>query len=1338
MPEFFGLCSRHSPKPCKLGWSQSVHPRVGTFPSDFLPSQNTIYFISTDAGYNFSPPVISPGESFGSPIFGLLNLGELSIQFDSFSPVSRIVLFFARTSNRLNSAHILTQAEINSINPITGIGEINVGEYIFDAIAVTDQIEVINTQLTADEQQQITNGTQTESDIAFRKLFQQDIPDARSRLDGVKPNIVGIEYRLDNGDSKAVSALDDSGSGFFVGENSAHDYRDGSSKILRVNLIKITERLPLPPGNSQPDPGSLQAQARIPRAGDVIYLTYVAIREHYFRQSVQVSWSVNAISLPPQCFSYPTKTKVCSFRFYEWTIPSGDIVAGWRVVETHNAPINFVAPMNPDGITNLGDFIIGSGTGIVTIPYMPANSTVNQILGFVNNRATMPTYDMNINQNGGFHINSGTLGNNSSFRNSDWFRRNNFEFYQSNTDAQKHVFFNVHPKSLRKRDVDKFGIERFLAQEIETDLTSGKLTFFPFMDDEHLNNPGLTSNFALDRTNCKFSPIVPIVNWTIGNAEVDCGVGSGVALGLPNTNGDILAVFGITSPIISERLELDTRILVEKFAHEGNTDNLNTVAIIGSGSGANSISCVADLLRTSAYTVHTNSDGFICFNIFDYGQAYDGMRTLEYRPDLPLTASTVTDPSKFENLLGYSGILGDAPGFSPGVVLGSSAFSDISSFQYKTNSRENVKNRFPKVQDSQIEEITVSKSKDKITIPVSLAYNGITEIFYSLNNKIDVIILFKIGSQISGSIDSISLNQTTGSTERFNHSWFKADTIEINGNGIENIEIKDILITQLKNEVSDDFLKDPSKSSSSDKNAIYKNNLYKKNILFKSDVISIGQDLQGKIYIFFNDQDKGISCVQSDDQLKKWFYYYGVIESITGIKVQHPFVIDSRQQNKCTLLYLFNGNIMSKQIDYNLFRFEDAFLIERFEQDILVLNTNGLNQEKLSIFSRDGKILRRSKISYPAAGDMKDPIFLNLIGLDINTGKYVPEEQRLVNKVNTSGQQIVVQESVRKNPIAIGNSTAFTNSSIKDIFFSGYRRQSGEHRIFFLGTTVNGIELQCHFSLDDGIVWYDLWEFVQFKYSRLKMDKNKNTQFIDQGSSGGSLFSVDPLNREETYPFGINIHWSRLKRHKVSGSNPLTIDSNSQTLKITCPYVIHHEFSGESFLFYVYNKCLLCKIFHDGMIDNTAKEEIIKENDNTLEKMDYVKFIIERKTRSYFIDGNLDNDDIKEEIHYFINTTTNEQQIEGNIILNSQFGIGSFNASRNIPDQRVCAYRFSNCNIRVFYKLENSPKLHAATWTGSEWIVEEFMKNTQNQLPVRLPDDNNVKKVTGGFGSNIF
>jgi hypothetical protein len=333
---------------------------------------------------------------------------------------------------------------------------------------------------------------------------------------------------------------------------------------------------------------------------------------------------------------------------------------------------------------------------------------------------------------------------------------------------------------------------------------------------------------------------------------------------------------------------------------------------------------------------------------------------------------------------------------------------------------------------------------------------------------------------------------------------------------------------------------------------------------------------------------------------------------------------------------------------------------------------------------------------------------------------------------------------VRKNPIARAPATAFVNADINDIFFSAYRKDNGELRLWFLSLTENSPntgELQCHFSVDDGQSWFDLWEFIANAYNRLRMDVDKKTQFIDRSASGTttptSLQATDPQEGNQLAQFGINVHWSRLARHKIGDEGESTINSESQVLEVSSPYVFYQSATDRVFLFYIYQGCLLCKVFNDALFSDAAASRGASSPPEDA-GMTRVKDVIERQTRAHFIDGSLSSSELREEIHGFANEDTQEIMAEGNIIFKYPFAADNLTDDRTISPQRICAIDLPTGLVRVFYKHADSVNLKSALWTGSEWWAEDFLRDLEKVADIEVPDTSGFTLVTGGFGGTGF
>ena len=1325
MSAFISLCPTGIT--CRTVWANSYPNFVGVYPDDLLPARRTTWHANMDTAFAFKPAIgggttfLPIGGLFGGPLGpGLGGFGPP--QFDTFVSQTVIRIIFARTANRINIAHVLTQSEIDS-------EEINVGEFVFEAVAVTDTKEVIDLQLTEIEEQEALNRGEVLEDRSFRKLFEQDITDVRNRLVRVGRNLVGIEYRYDN-------ATDASNLSLAPGPNgnpSNVSSRDASSKTIEADLGKaISENKPEEADDEHPE-GSLQLdKERGAKAGDIVYLTYIAVREHYIRQHVRAGWQLTAVSLPPVCSGISPRVRVNNYRFYDWDIEpensSGppDRVSGWRIVEAFNTPSNFVAGVNAlgpfGGDASLGDFVINGNKGVAVSQFLPSNSTRSQILAFQADRNSMPTYQTNhtedLNSGSNFHLNSGT-GSSLAFKNSDWFQRRLFTVYREHTDATEHVFFNVNRQTMRVRDVDKWGIDRSLAEQVELDMKSGKITFFPWMDDPRLfvtnRAPTVKAIDFLDSSNLLFSPFKPISRYGTGNAVISCGVAGGLGSGGGGSADNVLGQHRWDSNFITERFEKDTKILVEQFGTFGET-RTKQISVEGIAAPINALSCFADASLQISFASHANTDGFISFEIFSRGAINQSLRKLIYRPDDPRESIDDIDdpvPSQVEDLLGASSQTGDRPGFKFGRAISMISVSSLDDLVFRTKDIEKLQEELP--DGATVEPLIFREESDKLVIDLNPGYHIKTEITYTIKKssaaKVSdrAFLIFKTGASVEEIVD-VQI-PASNSTIRVVHNAVKGTTIELVGARVEFMTVKNVVVHSISEIKSLDFLtSNPTVSG-------FDSSISLRGLLFESDVMSVSADTSGRMYIFFNDSDGGISCVSTDDYGDVWKFYYGIVEPIQGQFARHPFVVTNLEGNNCFLFFQLLDKILVKKIDFRLFRSEDAYKVEKFVDRLDV--DEEVVKENLGIYSQQGRVLRRGTLSYVASGDLSDAEFLEILE--------APKEKRIIE----TSPGVESEQEVRPNPVARGVITGFVYNDLNDFNFSAYRKKTGEMNLFYLGPVgeASDNQLQCTFSNDDGINWFDRWEFLVNGFNRVRSDGATGAAFIDRRSgSPEGLDSSDP-NVPQNFEFGINIHWSRLKRHKIQGVvdvsleeevEELNVSSPSQTLEVAAPYVFYQTV-GNAFLFYIYEQCLLCKIFSDDVLNTD---------------LDRIKRVIERNTRAHFIDGDLTNPDLRVEIHDFYNASTNEIMAEGNIIFPYQFAIDTFNETRVVSAQRVCAYELANANVRIFYKINNIVK--TALWNGSNWLVDEFLRSDAKKdiESVAIPAD--ATKVTGGFGPDKF
>lgn len=1363
---FFGVCGNSSPKPCSLVWASTFPNKIGTYPSNLLPSKRTIWWGSSDATFSFKPPIISPGESFGSPIVGIFtSLGLGVSQLDTFTTNSHYTVIFAKTVNRLNIEYIITKEDFQTY--VDSETKINVGafdrndgtilldfgsnpqlfnEYLFEVIAVTDSPDIvkINNQLqlvcphqvrkshrlnnppqinegenirfeiesvggigqvtitgraiNANRENipritknggffpvgkntfyasgqdksgqtascsfsvEIVNITNNESefkeidissvasaeDILFRRLFEIAIPTDKQRFSKILLNRFGLEYRLDNGRERTSGILDSNAQG----DLTTPSYKDGSSKVIEININKPNEK------------------GKKLEVGNKIYLSYIGIVKHYIRQRVDVKWAITAMGLPvPQAWAYPTGIKVSNFRFYEWSLTEDSLtkeikkIAGWRVVETFNATPHHIALYQEQ----VCDFGAGNpSVGIINFDYLPGIVTPMQLSEYIQGTKLLPTFSVNFNENsdsGSYHLNIAT----PDYQNTEWYKNS----YGNDTyqETIEHLLFNVHKRTLKKRDLDKWGIESNMALEIEKDVKAKKLTAVPFMDDPDidninvgppdekigtltLGNPILGAREYLSSKNCVFDPFLPLSKYSLGNVECTAGVMGGVLLGQSGL-GDVIGMVSVSSNIITEPLEKETRILVERAFTRG--QRFSYIAIQGAArtTDVKSITCVQDPSRTYSFAFHISEEGFICFNSFSTSYLNQALTNLTYLPQLPAkkpTNESLPRPSEFNTLVGYNGILGDCIGYVPGKLITTSAFVESDKFYYFTNANELPGIDISRIFKIEQNNITINDNVLSVTIPSG--YYGRTCIYYlNTGASKDVIFLGKAGGETVVSIDGLSILPGP-QILNIDHPWINIDQIQIIANESLNIKIKTVIFLNIKDNYATDFLAGEDNADISVPSE-YEASFTDRPVLFKSNIISVAEDKKSNIFLFFNDSDNGISCVYTNDFGLSWIYFYGIIEQMDGEPVRDPFVINFIKGNKCFIFYRFLNKIMCKPVAFTWFTEEDAFLVEPNEKVYIISqDSTKPSEEKSGSYSSDGTSLRRHNLSFIVAGDITDDNFIKLTKF---------HSVKLYNK-DEQGKEITETVSLPIQPLAVGNTTVFANQDISSQYFSGYRRDNGEMRLFFLGrasdTIGGGNQLQCNFSIDDGISWFDLWEYTKYGWKRVKVDKTSNTQFIER-----------PVNKsDEDFELGINLH-----KTKVGDKDIVNI--------IEAPYVFHQSSTKDIFIFYFYEKCLLCKMF----------------NESIMGEYEDFKFNVENK-QSFFIDGYLLDGVVSQEINKNVAFPYNIKGV-----------IQNFNEEREVEPQRICAYDLPNGNVRVFYKHKNSVQLHAAIYNGSNWLLEDML-----------------------------
>lgn len=1323
MPEWTGICGS-SRRRCQLVWSSKFPTTyVGTYPEKLLPARRTIWHAASDGGYNFRAPLTSLGNSGTGlglvDMFSGMGMFGSDIQSDVFTPESQVVLIFAQTANRLNVTHILTPQEIASMNPTTGIGFIDVGEYVFDGLAATFEPANVTVALTPEEQKELEKSGLSVNDALFRKLWELEFPGNRYQY--VQNNVRGVEYRLDNGGPKSQPIF---GFGSFADFSSA-SYRDGSSRILAIDLKTAFK---------------FKDAERPPRAGDTIYLTYIAVKQPYFRDVVVVKWNMMAISLPPECIPMTRTVKAARYRFYEWTVkgdgPNASPVklGGWRAVEAQGMPVTTCSILGTDTGNELGD-VFGDQSGLLTIPYLPVeNLTAATLDGYIANKATLPKYEVNATSKAGsisYHKNSGSKNSPNAYKNSLWYRRVNYDGfgYGDLGHLQQHVYFNVHPKALQKRDVDKFGIEKWLANEVETDIKAGVDTLFPFMDDPKVNVPVQQAGCVeyLSSSNCTFNPVKP--SSTNFEGEFNCGVAGGAVIGnFSGGYGDVLAVFTIESPIIQEPMAKETRVLVERHFTYGE-HGIRIVAIEGTaGADVQSLTCVGDALRSRSMVIFPNSDSELRVHTFWNEDVIEGFQSLSYRPDkgFPDTTKEEPTPEDYEALIGYAGTLGDIPGYSVGRSISLSTYAPIDSFIYRTDQPSWVARSLNTAEEDLGDLIQdLSFEDNKIKFEESVV--GRLELIYELtgDEPTEVTVVVRKSDKTELVIDSVHLPLGID-IMKLDLGWVEADEIKIVGT--DRITLKSAIVMCLGEDAAKVFL-DKQSSTKEEAGLAKIDRLKYRGVKVKSDVVSAGQNHTGRIFVLFNDSDSGISCMESDNKGETWSFQYGLIQKVGDNGSRDPFLLDRAGADSSFVFYTYKGKLICEALAYSDLQLEDSMIVERFYDDIYTPATDkDKAKEKLGIYTSPGRLVRYRRSGSVVAGDLSDKDFLLMTGRDVEAGKFDYMEDRIAEVLQSGGTVKESEVKAQKYPFFIGPSSAFANQDVNSIFYSAYQTDESTLYVFFMGKGSGEIPtLQCHFSSDSGNSWYDLWEFLHYGRNRLRCDDKKHTQYIDYGADGGvpkDPRGTDPM-KPSNYPFGLNLHWSRMKEDKKEGAKSYM--DESKVIEINAPYAFRQPSTGTVFLFYVYKDCLLCKMFNDSIFMEAAKD--------ISKGYEYVRKLIEEQSRSWFIDGYLDKDELREEIHGYLNDETKEEMAQGNILFPFPTTVATFKEERAIAPQRVCAHELSNGSVRVFYRIKDSNKVRAAIWTGNSWYIEELLADMD---PMPKPEVKNYTGVTGGFGTNKF
>lgn len=837
--EFLGKCGR-AQNECKVVWSSAFSSRVAPYPSDYLPSKLTIWYANTTGGYSFN---VSTEDPFGGLVSGaFVSLGSLATYSNiALNPLSKIVLIFAQTENKINVPYKITQENIDTANQNNGIVTIDIGSYPLEFIGVTDYpVEVIlEKDLTTTEISDIKKNHDTVDDYLFRKLFELGINEIYDRFVEIVPNEAGIAYRMDNGTDLSDSIL---GIGTPYDLNQAN-YKDGTSKLIEINLAKP------------------KADGSFIKVGDIVYLSYVSITKHYFRQLLKVKWALVAQTLGgiSQCVVYPNVVKNINFRFFEWTDPvTKETLKGWRATDACNMN-PWIAYANTLGVLAVSTQKVYNGKEYVTNSDFSSRQLANFVYRYP-----------------------------SSIRTTE-------------VKSLEQVMFNVHPLALQKPDTEKYGYEKTLADYI---VSNGKNAQTPFFDkygtivyaSSASGNPNVypLPYDLCDSSNFLISPIKNTAKYTQANAEANCSTAN---LFSGNGGDDILVSYSISSNVITEQLDKKTRIYVEHFSTQGEKPYklLSVQSVLGSGVIT---SCVR--LPSNPHTVYldSNPESYLSYRIFANKDIETSISRLSYSPSSNITADIP--------LLGYNGLFGDDPGSSDGRDVSLESSLTDTSFSYIV-SDTTIRDIFRLPLQTAFLTTTLSDNKIFITLPDG--YYGHLYLLLKLKSQPTTPeLLCTFFGNTNTYVDNVLINsQNSHSNYNYEislpHAWTHCNKIEISGDTLSLVSSYSVYEISLKTDKTTDFTQNGS--------------------LLQTKEPSAGYDRDGRIFAFFTDNSGNISLARSTDLARTWKYFYSITSKIDSDTCRFPFVVSDDKQNLCYIFYTLRNKLLCKVVNISYFSEND-------------------------------------------------------------------------------------------------------------------------------------------------------------------------------------------------------------------------------------------------------------------------------------------------------------------------------------------------------------------------------------------------------------------------------
>jgi len=932
-------------------------------------------------------------------------------------------------------------------------------------------------------------------DILWRELFELrgKIPD--NLFNRVVVNRLGIYYRMDNGSSKGVEIAGQSGG---IGSSYGGTHNDGSSKLIE---FKLSEDIQM--GDTVYVTYAAAKEHYLRQCvhirwfaidagimGFVAYPTSISAANYRFYK-----WKTQGVLGQPSGTSGTTDLEgwriVESFNyspemitFLKEGVPS-PILTSFIQDEQVDGPIKYIpvsADINDieDSMTNT-ESLVFQDWPFISNGFSDSHSYMIEDFPLI----LLPPEDL--------------------AKTWYWKYINSSFSKGSYADLTEHLAYNVNDKALSSRDVDKMGYPINFAEAVDEAIKSGEETFIPFRDARGwpVDDPnfGPVSDM-LDSGNYAIEPInsSPRIISTSNALAIDSPIGLFPHVGA----GQIYAEFAsnvIQEPfkkgtrILVETKPLGRDVVLSVNCKGGGEGFVNAIqdvpfrnAFIFSNNSDSFL-----IRRHMRYDYYYDDLEKLDFLPGKGGINYDDITINVHRRSNPVVglAGLIGDspgmfPGRVVSFYQYANndafveyYMGEPQTrIETKKEIGATTIADdvhisLGEFVYTGSLRGKIvfgfsgsfkKGSSAKGYEEKIRDIWKSLFPSRTLIIMFLSGNNIESIIDNVPFRpvFDIDVVISTTDEGKSSESSMFKFDVEQPFEMPDYYWLKGDSIRIkfpfdpqdfvdklkditdeDGDGLSTggraaaHSISAISIIGLKDEYAQDFTDNEATPQFLTSNFP----LWKGGNFVKTDYASSHIDDVGIIYVLFDDEKGGISCVSTEDEGFTWTLQYGVIEPLEAIKNRFPFCVKSSIRQQLFLFFVRNGVLYVGVLPLGDFELEDAFKIVDPDEE---------NEEDETFF---GKI--RNTAVYVAAGNN-----------------------------NTDNIEFIGKYDRYK----LGLTTIFSNVNFETPYFSAYQDTKGELKLFFID---DNHKVQCHYSTDNGLTWNDLWVCMKYGIDGIQ-DEFKN------------------------------------------------------------------------------------------------------------------------------------------------------------------------------------------------------------------------------------------------------